>query len=145
MVWGFITRNGPGTLVFINKTVNQLVYKNILTRNLLHLSKIARRIYFSTGWCTCTYCFKYQIFLTKKEIMLLDWAPKSPDLNPIEHFWGIMKRIIWNKRFESIEALKAEIMRIWNEEITAELCKKIIDSMPSRINSIIAAKGGIKK
>ena len=29
--------------------------------------------------------------LRKKEIEVLTWHPESPDLNPIENLWGIMK------------------------------------------------------
>jgi hypothetical protein len=33
-------------------------------------------------------------FLQDEEIELLDWPPRSPDLNPIENIWGEMQRLV---------------------------------------------------
>ncbi len=57
-------------------------------------------------------------FFTEKGIEILDWASQSPDLNPIEHVWAIIKRILGNQKFSNFDELKREILKIWNNEIT---------------------------
>ncbi len=37
-------------------------------------------------------------FLKKRCRVLESWPPNSPDLNPIEHLWGIMDKKLENNR-----------------------------------------------
>ena len=34
--------------------------------------------------------------IRKMKLKVLDWAPKSPDLNPIEMLWSILDKKLWN-------------------------------------------------
>ncbi|KAI2646924.1 Transposable element Tc1 transposase [Labeo rohita] len=64
----------------------------------------------------------------------------SPDLNPIENLWGIVKRKMRYARPNNAEELKATIRATW-ALITPEQCHRLIDSMPRRIAAVIQAKG----
>ncbi len=79
------------------------------------------------------------------------WGPRStqniynsPDLNPIENLWGIVKRKMPYARPNNAEELKATIRATW-ALITPEQCHRLIDSMPRRIAAVIQAKGGPTK
>lgn len=75
---------------------------------------------------------------------LLDWPGNSPDLNPIENVWRILKQRLRNRNPHggwSLEELKAALIDIWDNEITVEDFNKFIDSMPQRIRKVIARKG----
>ncbi len=61
-------------------------------------------------------------FFVKHEIKLLKWTAQSSYFNPIEHIYAFMKRKLGNQKFGFFYELKQEIMRIWKEEITADLC-----------------------
>lgn len=81
-------------------------------------------------------------FSRHPEIHLLDWPPKGCDINPIENIWGIMKR-----EWEVGEQTKAAVIRhsydVW-EGIrgTPDMCSKLVDSLPSRLQQVIDADGG---
>ena len=76
----------------------------------------------------------------------LSWPAQSPDLNPIEHLWELLKRLLAAYQdppkglFELWERVAAE----W-KKITKEECQKLIESMPRRIAAVIKAKGGHTK
>ncbi len=65
-------------------------------------------------------------------IPVLNWPANSPDLNPIEKLWGIVKRKMRYARRNNAEELKATIRATW-ALITPEQCHRLIDSMPRRI------------
>ena len=48
---------------------------------------------------------------------LMNWPPASPDLNPIENFWGIIKRNVYaeNKQFHSKDDLWRAIVNAAKE------------------------------
>ncbi|KAL0193782.1 hypothetical protein M9458_012078 [Cirrhinus mrigala] len=73
-------------------------------------------------------------------IPVLNWPANSPDLNPIENLWGIVKRKMRYARPNNAEELKATIRATW-ALITPEQCHRLVDSMPRRIAAVIQAKG----
>ncbi len=77
-------------------------------------------------------------------VTVLDWPANSPDLNPIENLWGIVKRKMRDIRPNNADDLKAAIKVTW-ASITPEQCHKLIASMPRRIDAGIHAKGGPTK
>ncbi len=44
---------------------------------------------------------------------VLDWPANSPDLNPIENLWGIVKRKMGDTRLNNAEDLKSAIKATW--------------------------------
>ncbi len=68
----------------------------------------------------------------------------SPNINPIENLWGIVKRKMRYARPNNAEELKATIRATW-ALITPEQCHRLIDSMPRRIAAVIQAKGAATK
>ena len=73
-------------------------------------------------------------------ITVLDWPANSPDLNPIENLWGIVKKKMRDTRPKNKEELTASIKHIW-ASITSRQCHRLIASMPRRIEAVIKAKG----
>ncbi len=73
-------------------------------------------------------------------VTVLDWPANSPDLNPIENLWGIVKRKMRDTRPNNADDLKATVKETW-ASIPPQQCHKLITSMPCRIEAVIKAKG----
>ena len=72
------------------------------------------------------------------DINVLDWAPQSPDINPIEHLWQHIK---W--QLGEYSTMPKGVWEIW--ERVAEVSQNLIESMPRRLEAVIKAKGGHTK
>ena len=69
------------------------------------------------------------------------WPANSPDLNPIENCWAIMKQKLSGKTYTSPDLLFEEIQEIWNS-LPGRHLKRLCGSMPKRVKLCIAAQGG---
>ncbi len=78
-------------------------------------------------------------WLNDHGVGVLDWPANSPDLNPIDNLWGIVKRKMRNKRPKNADELKATVKETW-ASIPPQQCHKLITSMPRRIEAVIKAK-----
>ena len=65
----------------------------------------------------------------------------SPDLNPIENLWGILRKVYENgKQFQYTLDLKTRIREAWNK-ISIETIQNLVTSMSSRIFEVITNSG----
>ncbi len=80
----------------------------------------------------------------EQNIKVLKWPGNSPDLNPIEGVWGLMKKFVLNMKPTTVTELVTAVQDAWCNT-TSEICNKLIESMPRRINAVIRAKGGWTK
>ncbi len=99
---------------------------------------------FPAGLGTCPHCQKHQK-LVQWPWCYCAWLPaNSPDLNPIENLWGIVKRKMRDTRPNNADDLKATVKETW-AFIPPQQCHKLITSMPRRIEAVIKAKGAPTK
>jgi hypothetical protein len=73
-------------------------------------------------------------------IALFRHPPQSPDLNPIEACWNILKQRLQNREWWSLEELKEVIQDEWSKITIAEIRARISD-MPRRCK-LVAETGG---
>ncbi len=147
MVWGAMSSAGVGPLCFLRSKVNTAVYQEVLEHFML---PAADQLYgdadfiFQQDLAPAHSAKATSTWFKDHGIPVLNWPANSPDLNPIENLWGIVKRKMRYARPNNAEELKATIRATW-ALITPEQCHRLIDSMPRRIAAVIQAKGAPTK
>ncbi len=105
MIWGAMSSAGVGPLCFLKTNVTALVYQYILGHFMLpspkQLFKDAHLI-FQQDLAPAHTVKSTNSWLNDHGVGVLDWPANSPDLNPTENIWGIVKRKIKNKRLKSV-------------------------------------------
>ena len=72
--------------------------------------------------------------------VLSPWPGNSPDLNPIENLWSILKQKVDKKQPTATGDLEAIISQEWNS-ISINPTKKLVSSMPRRIKEVLRKRG----
>ena len=68
----------------------------------------------------------------------------SPDLNPIEHLWGILKQKMEVHKVSNIHQLCDVVMEEWKRTSVAT-CEALVNSMPKRVKAMLENNGGHTK
>ena len=73
----------------------------------------------------------------------MPWLAQSPDLNPIENLWSIIKRRISKKRhiIKTAEEMGIAVQKEWDSLTEADYLS-CVDSMQERVKRCLRAKGG---
>ncbi len=104
------------------------------------LCALGRRALFQT-WHDPKHTSKATVgFLKKNRVNVIQWPSMSPDLNPIEHLWGILKRQVEHHSPSSIQSLKGVILKEWKKTDLAKCCQ-LVHSMPRRLGVVIKNHG----
>ncbi|EPS35363.1 hypothetical protein H072_11274 [Dactylellina haptotyla CBS 200.50] len=159
MIWAMFAGSVAGPIHIVNKTITGDYYTNEMLAEYLpefyeqlieelgtapifmHDNAPVHKAYVATDW------FK------EHGIIVMDWPPYSPDLNPIEHVWRYLKdqlhklyprlKDIENKA-EAVKQLKAVLEEVWYS-LAAEYFENLAASMPKRVQAVIDAKGWYTK
>ena len=85
-------------------------------------------------------------FKQQSGLRTIDWPAMSPDLNPIENVWSLLKKNVRRrlKATDDIQSLKDLLKREW-DNLSQTTIDSIIESMPSRVRSVIGNSGGNTK
>ncbi len=82
--------------------------------------------------------------LKKMRVKVMDWPSMSPDLNPIEHLWGILKRKVEERKVSNIHQLCDVVMQEWKRTPVAT-CEALVNSMLKRVEAVLENNGGHTK
>lgn len=147
MVWAAFGYYGRGPLHFIpsGEMMNSTRYRNILEQKLPTWMPLLQCEIFLHDSAPCHKAKLVTQWLNENRIEVLDWPSYSPDLNPIENMWAILKKLVSEKNISSLQHLQQVITDVWCKEITPQLCQKLASSMPSRIDKVIKNKGQATK
>ena len=73
-------------------------------------------------------------------LLMPNWPPNSPDLNPIENLWGIVTAKVNALGCKTFEEFKEEVVRELRST-PPEVLNNLIKSMTKRIKEVIKAEG----
>ncbi len=147
MIWAAMSSVGVGPLCFLKFTVNAAIYQEILEHFML---PSADKLYgdadfiFQQDLAPAHTAKGTKSWFNDHGVTVHDWPANSPDLNPIENLWGIVKRKMRDTRSNNADDLKAAFKATW-ASITPEQCHRLVASMPCRIDAVIHVKGGSTK
>ena len=119
MIWGAFSVNGKAELVVIEGRQNVQKYVKVLETSLLPFLKyiMARTSIFQQDNASIYTAKVTKAWFEDKDVTVLDWPAKSPNLNQIENVWSILSRqvCIQGRQFETEESLISYIKECWND------------------------------
>ena len=127
MVWGAIGFNGVSSLAIIDTKLNSAGYLDILGNNLLPFKDLfgGSSLIFQQDNSPIHVSQMSKAWFESKNIRLLTWPARSPDLPPIENLWGILCKIVYdgNRQYSSRNELITAIEQAWYGLVIANFPK----------------------
>ncbi|KAG1369133.1 hypothetical protein G6F61_012596 [Rhizopus arrhizus] len=134
MLWNAITYAGVGWMCKINVNMDKELYKEILE------DKLERTIEYGVNRLGFE---RHQKYIQKQSYTVLQWPAQSPDLNPIENMWSLLKRRLndYETAPKGMNELYERVTKVWYDLMKPEECQKVIERMPQRIQKRVQNKG----
>ncbi len=82
--------------------------------------------------------------LKKLRVKVMDWPSMSPDLNPTEDLWGILKQKVEERKVSNIHQLRDVVMEEWKRTPVVN-CEALVNSVPKRVKAVLEDNGGHTK
>lgn len=146
MVWAGISKLGKTKLHFCDKgtKINQDTYLQILQECLLEFGENVHKNQwdFLQDNAPSHKAKKVMEFLIQNVPgRVINHPAKSPDMNPIEHMWSILKANVELSQPKSLVELKALMDEVWNS-ISLETIRKTIDHVHDKtLSTVIYCNG----
>ncbi len=143
-VWGCLSANGFGQIEVFTPNLTGPLLCSIYEKCLLPTAATA----FGTNkkWMLQEDNDpKHQSRIAKKwrrenGVVRMDWASQSPDMNPIENVWAVLKANVSSHKPKNKRSLIYWIKREWGR-LPNDYAQHLIESMNQRIEAVIARKG----
>lgn len=112
MFWGFFTTNGTGSLVPVQGMMNSTKYIEILRHRIVPFMQTFSGT-FQHDLAPCHNSKLVKTFILENQINVLDWPGNSPDLNPIENLWNILKSRLGKMDCSTKERMITSAINVW--------------------------------
>lgn len=144
-VWGCFTKQGFGRLIVFTRNLDAAFMNQIYQRGLLPSAQKWFGVE-NSNWTLqedndpkhrSKLCSGFKL---KKCIRTLDWPSQSPDANPIENVWAVMKAKLKGYRIKNLSHLARVLKKIW-KNLPSQYAESLVDSMDKRCQAIIDSNG----
>lgn len=144
-LWGCFSANGFGRIYMFEQNLNSQLLKKIYNKALLPSAKnlfAGQTDHWSLQEDNDP---KHRSALARQwredhNIDRISWPSLSPDLNPIENVWSILKANVAARRAKTVQGFRRAIAQEW-KNLPTELAQKLADSMKRRVAAVIAVDG----
>ncbi len=149
VAWACMAASGTGSLVFIDDVtadkssrMNSEVFRAILSAHIQPNASelIGRRFTVQMDNDPKHTAKATKEFLKGKKWTVMQWPSQSPDLNPIEHAFHLLKTKLKGKCPKNKQELKTVAVEAW-QSITRDETQRLVMSMRSRLQAVIDCKG----
>lgn len=142
MVWLGVGYNGllPLKIFDTGERVNSQAYQDMLEECLVPYMR--EELTFQQDNCAVHVSRSTKAWLASKNISLLAWPSRSPDLNIVENIWDNMSKRMYSggKVYRNVSELRIAINEAY-ESIPDSLLLSLYSSIPRRLMSLAERKG----
>ena len=117
MVWGAFSSYGTTPISWITPKMNSSDYIELLDNVLLNYAEDMDEDswIFQQDNASIHNSKATKAFFRERNIKVMDWPARSPDLNPIENIWGLITQKVYeNGHFKSVKDLRDKIREVWS-------------------------------
>ena len=129
MVWGAIGLMEKLDLIVVKGTINSLKYQDILSAALQSIQRLCPRGFvFQQDCASCHTSRSTRKYFEENKWNVSVCPANSPDLNPMENVWRIMKNHVERKNPQDLVEMERIVRKFWDElpiSIIVNLFKKI--------------------
>lgn len=144
MIWAAFSRNGKTPVAKISTRMSSENYIELLEDVLIPFTEdvMPEDFIFQQDNAAIHVSKKTLEWFSDRNISLLEWPARSPDLNPIENLWGILARLVYKggRQFRTVRDLEVAVREAWRS-IPPKTLENLVNSMPSRIFETIKRNG----
>lgn len=146
MLWGCFSASGVGPIVWIQGKMNAADYTDVLQNKMLPFAEdeMPLKWEFMQDNDPKHSARSVKTWFQQNEVLVMEWPSQSPDLNPIEHLWGVLKNKIGSFKSKNKQELWEKIQETWYS-IPPEVCANLVGSMNRRCQEVIKMKGSSTK
>jgi transposase len=144
-IWGCIFKGGGSSICIFTEVMDSNKYIEILDSHFTwiysELENYGSKMTFQQDNDPRHTSRTTKEYLNNNRIRVLDWPSYSPDLNPIENLWNIIKSKVFKYKYDNAIQFRKAILDVWYS-IESSVIDSLIDSMPERVQKVIDNKGG---
>lgn len=142
-LWGCICAEGLGHAELYAGSLDSTRHRDILRHNLI---SSFRQFYPHGPWYFQQDNVRFHTtpetvtYLHDKGVTLIEWPPWSPDLNPIENVWNVLKAHVYARFPQTMEEMELFIHEEW-ANLDLKFISRICRSMPRRLQLLLDNNG----